>query len=300
LVAVGAWRLMQGPVELDWALPYVQAGFARAGLGMDVTMSGVRLGIDRGTRQLDLRVEDVHLSLPSGERLASFPEMATSFSLGSLLRGRLAPTQLTVERPVVELSRDASGSISFRIGGAAAGSGQDIAMSMIGPAEADAPMGQLTRLRIREATVIVDDEMVGRRWRAGNLDAAITRDDKGSAGDFSVAVTLGAETSELHATYRYAAARRKLDLGLSVDRAQPAALAELLPTLAPMSSIHVPVSGTAQTQFDIDESKFEGMRVDLSFGAGWLQNAQFPGGRLAVGGGELHAVYAPEEKRVRL
>ncbi|HEX3884618.1 MAG TPA: AsmA-like C-terminal domain-containing protein [Stellaceae bacterium] len=300
LVGVGIWRLMQGPVELDWALPYVQAGFARAGLGMDVTMSGVRLGIDRGTRQLDLRVEDVHLSLPNGERLASFPEMATSFSLGSLIRGRLAPTQLIVERPVVALSRDVSGSIRFRIGDDAAASGLDIAMSVIGPAVADAPMGQLTRVRIRDATVVVDDQVVGRRWRAGHLDAAITRDGAGSAGDFSVAVTLGAETSELHATYRYAASRRKLDLGLSADRVQPAALAELLPTLAPLSNIHVPISGTAQTQFDVDETKFEGLRVDLAFGAGWLHNAQFPGGRLAVGGGELHAVYAPEAQSVRL
>ena len=37
-------------------------------------------------------------------------EMATSFSLGALLGGRLEPTRLTVEHPVLLLTRDAAGS----------------------------------------------------------------------------------------------------------------------------------------------------------------------------------------------
>jgi hypothetical protein len=300
IAGVGIWRLMQGPVELDWLLPYVQAGFARAGLGVDVSMSAVRFRIDKSTRQLDLRVEDVHLYSPAGERLASFPEMATSFSLGALIRGRLAPTQLTVEHPVVALSRDKAGAISFRIGDAGTASGLDIAAALIGPAEPDAPIGQLRHLRIHDATLIVDDEMAGRRWQAAHLDAAIARDEAGSSGDLAVAVTLGTKTSEVHAAYRYAAVRRKLDFSASADGVSPPALAPLLPALAPLANLHVPVSGTVESQFDFDEAKFEGLRVDLDFGAGWLDSAQFPGGRLSFGTGELHAAYAPEAHRLRL
>jgi hypothetical protein len=291
---------MQGPVELDWLLPYVQAGFARAGLGVEVSMSAVRFGIDRTTRELDLRVEDVHLYSPSGARLASFPEMATSFSLGALIRGQLAPTQLTIEHPVVALSRDKTGAISFRIGDAGTASGLDIVAALIGPIAPDTPIGQLRRLRIHDATLIVDDEMAARRWQAAHLDAAIARDEAGSSGDLAVAVTLGAETSEVHATYRYAAARRKLDFSASVDRIEPPALASLLPALAPLANLHVPVSGTIESQFDFSEVKFEGLRVDLDLGAGWLDSAQFPGGKLSFGAGDLHAVYAPEMQRVRL
>ncbi len=291
---------MQGPVELDWLRPSVQAGFDRAGLGVEVSMSAVRFGIDRTTRQLDLRVEDVHVYSRSGERLASFPGMATSLSLGALIRGRLAPTQLTVEHPVVELSRDKAGAVSFRIGDAGTTSGLDIVAALIGPAATDTPIGQLSRLRIHDATLIVDDDMAGRRWQAAHLDAAIARDAAGSSGDLSAAVTFGTHTSEVQATYRYAAARRKLDLSVSADGVDPPALAPLLPGLAPLANLHAPVSGSIESQFDFDEAKFEGLRVDLGFGAGWFDSAQFAGGKLAFGGGELHAVYAPEAQRLRL
>src|SRR5439155_1578621 len=75
-----------------------------------------RLGIDPAAHQLGLWAEDVRLSLPSGEPLATFPEMATSFHLGSLLTGWIEPTQLTVERPVLRLVRDENGAFTARIG----------------------------------------------------------------------------------------------------------------------------------------------------------------------------------------
>lgn len=291
---------MQGPVALDWLLPTVEAGFARAGLGVDVSMSGVRLGIDGATRQLDLRVDDVHLSLRGGEPLASFPEMVTSFSLGSLIEGRLSPTRLTVERPVVALSRDKTGAVSFRIGDTGQKGGLGLAALLIGPARPDGPMGQLTQIRIHDATVTVDDELLGKRWQAGHLDAAIARDGDGSAGDLSVAVTIGGDTTEVQANYRYAAARQKLDLGVSADKVHPDALAPLLPLLAPLEAVHIPVSGTVQTQYSFDEHKFEGMRADLALAGGRIDSAQFSGGHLAIQGGELQAVYAPETQSVRL
>ena len=58
---VGIWRVMQGPIELDWLAPYVEAAFERSGSGLKVAISGVRFGIDRTTHQLDLRAENVHV-----------------------------------------------------------------------------------------------------------------------------------------------------------------------------------------------------------------------------------------------
>jgi len=293
---VAVWRLMQGPIELDRLAPYVEAGFARAYPGLRMTIKGVRLGIDRATHQLDLRVEDVHLASANGEPLASFPEMQTSFGLGDLLRGRLAPTRLAVERPAVRLRRDRTGALSLRIGDAAAADAPfDLAAALDDPA-----LARLRRLRIRDATVTVDDALYGRRWQADRLDAALERGEAGIDGDLAAVVALGARPTELHADYRYQPARRKLDLNLAAAGIEPAALASLVPSLEPLARLHVPVSGTLETQFDFDERKFEGLRVDLDFGAGWVETAQFPGGRLDLGGGELHAVYAPEEQRLRL
>src|SRR5215212_9411009 len=117
-LTLAIWRLMQGPVELDRLAPYVEAAFERSGFGLKLSISGVRFGIEPGTHQLGLWVEDVRVSLPGGEPLASFPEMTTSFSLAALLRGWIEPTQLTVERPVLRLVRDERGACTTRIGSA--------------------------------------------------------------------------------------------------------------------------------------------------------------------------------------
>jgi len=85
VVGAGTWRLLQGPIELDRLIPYVQEAFERSGAGLGVAVSGVSIAIDRQTHQLDLRINDVRLALPNGVKLANFPEMATSFSLGALL-----------------------------------------------------------------------------------------------------------------------------------------------------------------------------------------------------------------------
>ncbi|MGH7061023.1 MAG: hypothetical protein ACREFH_11585, partial [Stellaceae bacterium] len=136
----GIWRLMQGPVELNWLAPYIETAFDRAGTGLKVTVSGVRFGLDRTTQQLDLRATGVRVSLADGAPLANFPEMATSFGLGALLRGRLEATRVVIERPVLRLVRDPSGMISAQIGStnlAAPSLGPQMLENLAGPREAD-------------------------------------------------------------------------------------------------------------------------------------------------------------------
>ena len=110
------WRLTQGPIDLDTLTPYVQQLVNRPGGGMQIAISGARLGIDRQSRQLDLQLEDVRVADADGEPFAAFPEMTAGFSLGSLLQGKLAPTRIVVEHPVLHLVRDETGAIRFRFG----------------------------------------------------------------------------------------------------------------------------------------------------------------------------------------
>src|SRR5207248_1367069 len=63
VVGFAIWRLMQGPITLDWLAPYVEAGLERSGFGLKVAIGGVRLAIDRPTHQLHLWAEGVRLSL---------------------------------------------------------------------------------------------------------------------------------------------------------------------------------------------------------------------------------------------
>ena len=299
----GIWRLMQGPIELNWLTPYVEAAFDRSGIGFKVAISGVRVGIDRTSHQLDLRVENVRLSLPGGEKLARFPEMATSFGLGTLLRGRLAPTQVVVERPVLHLLRDAGGSISAQIGvgtEAAPALGPDMIEQLAGPREPNAPLGLLRRLDIRGATVIVDDQRSGQIWRVDRVDLGVNRSAKGVRGDFSLAIPVGNSVPELHATYRYFAERQVLDLDIAIDGVQPAAIPPLIPELAQLQHVEAPVSGTLRTRIDLARHVAEGSRLDLALGRGQVHSDWLPSGSVAIDKGEFHAVYSPETSEIHV
>lgn len=299
----GIWRLSQGPIALDWLAPYVEAAIERSGLDLDVAISGVRFGITRETHQLDLWAENVRLARRDGAPLASFPEMTVSFGLGPLLGGRLAPTQLSVERPVLHLRRDAAGAISAQIGADDQASGYlgPQFLEQLGmPRDREEALATLRHVGIRGATVIVDDAGSGRSWRAERVDMSVERSGKGIRGEISFALPLGQSMPELHATYRYLADRRLLDLEIQVDRVEPAAIPPLIPELAQLQHIGAPVSGTLRTRIDTAAGVAQGSRLDLAFGKGRLYSQWLPNGAVAIEGGELRATYAPEKSEVRL
>lgn len=302
IAAGGIWRLMQGPIELDRLVPYVQQALERSGNGLGVAVSGVSIAIDRRTHQLDLRAQNVRLALPNGEKLANLPEMATSFSLGALLGGRLEPTRVTVERPVLLLTRGADGGLSFKVGDsedAARGLGFDDPLAVLGPPRAGAPMSLLRQVTIRDATVVIDDRMTGHVWRADRVAATLDRGDAGVDGDLSFSADLGGNTPDLHASYRYDADVQRLNLKLAVDGLDPTALAPLVPALTPLAQARMPVSGTIDLGFDLAGGRIETGRLDLGFGAGKFDTPLLPGG-LPVESGELHAGYSPETRELRL
>ena len=297
------WRLMQGPIALDWLAPYIEAGLERSGIGFKVAIGGVRLGIDRATHHLDVRAEDVRLSQPDGEPLARLPEISTSFGLRELLHGQLTPTQLIVERPVIHLVRDSRGALTAQLASpddTATALGPQMLEQLAGARQSDAPFGLLQRLRIRGATVIVDDQRTRQSWRVERVDVAVERSGKGIRGDFSLAVPMGSSMPELHAQYRYFADRHVLDLDLSIDGVEPTALPPLIPELAQLQHLQLPISGTLRTRIDLDQGSAQGSRLDLVLGKGQLQSEWLPKGIVTVEKGELHAVYAPEIAEIQL
>jgi hypothetical protein len=299
----GIWRLMQGPIALNWLAPYVEAAIARSESGLRVSFSGVRLGIDRDTHQLDLRAEDVRVATRDGAPIARFPEFAASFSLGAILHGRLEPTRLVVESPVLHLVRAKNGAISAQIGsGGAAGPGLGPGMiaRLAGPPARDAPLGLLRRLDIRHATLILDDRSNGHSWRADRVDVAVNRSATGVRGNLSLAVPLAGSLPELHVSYRYLAQRQLLDLDMAIDGVEPARIPPLIPELAQLQHIDAPVSGTLRTRINFKTQQPEGGRLDLALGPGRLRSRFLPDGSVAIQKGELQATYAPESESVRL
>lgn len=299
----GLWRLMQGPINLNVITPYIQEAFNHSADGLRITISAGFLGIDRETHQLDLWIEGVRISQSDGEPLATFPAMSAAFSLRSLLHGRVAPTRLVVERPVLRLIRDEAGAIRFRFGDQesdASSFGPEFLEQLAGSPKPEAPFGLMRWVIVRDATIVLDDRQMGRRWQADRVDAALERNPEGFTGDLSLGLPIGGRKSEFHASYRYSSGERALDFALEIVGVEPAALASLAPELAPLAVANFPVSGTLATRLNVAGFTNEGLRADLRFGKGSIRSELLPEGSLALEEGTLRAVYAPETGELRL
>ncbi|HEY1431496.1 MAG TPA: hypothetical protein VGF39_07705, partial [Stellaceae bacterium] len=292
----GSWLLMQGPIDLDGLTPYVQQLMNRTAGGMQIAVEHARLGIDRRTRQVDLQLEGVRVADADAQLFAAFPDMSASFSLGSLLQGKLAPTRLVVQHPVLHLIRDEAGAIRFRFGESsptAPSFGPEILDQLAGPPDPDRPLGLMQRVVIRDAAVIYDDRQANHRWEAERVDAWIERSPGGLAGDISLALPFGDRQPELHIRCRYASDERNVDLSMQIGGVNPATLASLSPELASFAAVDFPVSGTLATRLNLGALTNAGVRVDLYLGKGSIRSDLLPEGYLALQQGTVRAVYAP-------
>ena len=104
----GLWRLMQGPINLDVLTPYIQEALNRSADGLQITISGGRLGIDRETHQLDLWIEGARSRNRTGSRACRFSGHLGCLQPEIALSG-VAPTRLMIQRPVLRLIRDETG-----------------------------------------------------------------------------------------------------------------------------------------------------------------------------------------------
>jgi hypothetical protein len=299
----GLWRLAQGSIDLVWITPVLEHLLDRSAGTLHIAISGAHLRLERESGQLDLQMEGVRLAAADHEPVANLPDLSASFSFRSLLQGNVAPTRLVVERPIVRFIRDERGSIHLGLGEQRAdppGFPSDVLDQLAGPPNPDTPFGQLRRIVIRDATLVLDDRQTGRRLQADRVDASFERDPAGMAGNLSLALPLGRSTPELHAHCRYASAARTLDVVLEAGAIEPGALSQLSPELAPLAVANFPLSGTLAARLNLEDLTTEDMRVDLHFGQGSIRTELLPEGFLALQEGTFRAVYAPESSELQL
>ncbi|MFL5266586.1 MAG: hypothetical protein ACJ8AH_08325, partial [Stellaceae bacterium] len=293
--------MTQGPIDLDQLTPVVQQALNRSLGGVKIAISGGHFGIDPGSQALNLWLEGVRLSRDDGEPVATFPVVAASFSLSALLRGKMAPTRLVVQRPVLRFVRDENGKFRLGLGevDTEPASVSDLDQ-LAGPTRPDQPFGLMRRMTVRDATLVLDDRQTGRRWQADRVDATAERTSEGLAGDLSMAVAVAERRPEFHAAYRYSRSDGKLDLVGQIGAIEPAKLASLAPELQALEMAQFSVSGSLATRLDLASGSTEGVRIDLRFGKGSIKSDLLPEGQLTLEQGSLHAVYAPESSQLRL
>jgi hypothetical protein len=287
-----SWRLSQGPLELPWLVHRIEAAVNAEDSTTRLTIGSAALaweGFSKGVdRPLDLRLRGVDVTDSAGARLISVPSADVSLSLVGLLFGRIEPRGIEIDNATIKVFRSAGGDISLDLGTRSDASDSGDAppdepgirlpalLTEFGkPATNDfsasrSRFGQLRRVRIENASVVVIDHQLRATWRAPKAEIDLTRRAAGGVeGHAELVVSLGDQTAKLSVTAELAEGGRSTHVRAGMTPVAPAALARAAVSLAPLSALDAPVG--ASMTLDLGPTlAIQQARMTVQVGAGDL------------------------------
>ncbi len=297
-----AWRLAQGPLEIDWLTRRVQEAanavgpptlvIGRAALAWE----GFTRGVDS---PLNIRLTDLALLDGAGVRIAEVPVADVSLSAGWLVLGRIVPRAVELQGVRLRAQRSADGHVSVDLGGdgddaaapdaaatraappsdtpsAGAALLSDLLRELARPAGTDSGAqdslwSQIHRVRISNAALTVDDRQLGATWRASQVGLDVVRLGGGGAeANAELMLSLGGERLQATAHATLPAGGGRADVQAHLAPVVPARLAELAPGLAALRMLDAPVMLSATATMGADLIPAE-VKLQARVGAGRLQ-----------------------------
>jgi hypothetical protein len=292
-----AWRLGQGPIDVTALARRVQASLAAPGARFTIGHAALAWeGFHHPGQLLDVRVRDVAVFAPNGERVLQMPQAAVALSVPELLLLRVVPRRIAVTGAAISLQREADGALRLDFGGNAgpqpAPGGAELLAELSGRGSGKPILpwaAHLHSVQVTEASLTVRDAALGLTWSLPGTRIELHRlpHHGGVAG---------------HAEATFAARALRIGIGIEArldpDGMQlqarlspfsPAALAAAVPQLAALSAVDAPVSLNIAAQFDPDLGLRQASGSAVA-AAGTVVVAQ---SHLGVAGARLEARYSP-------
>ena len=196
-IALLAWRLSDGPIDLAWAARRAEAAHNRPDAKTRLAVGGTVLrwrGFKQAGYGLEFDARDVLLSAPGGAPVASISNLAFTVSPARLLFGVIAPQSIAASGAELHLTRSADGAVSLSGIQAASGvadapaSVRDATVELSRPARQGEPsdrsdmarrLSQLRDVRLEDVSIEVQDHALGKPWRVDVKQLGLQRQAEG-------------------------------------------------------------------------------------------------------------------------
>ncbi|MEM6781164.1 MAG: AsmA-like C-terminal domain-containing protein [Pseudomonadota bacterium] len=304
-VAVGtlAWRMSHEPLDIGFAKPYIQGAVKDAQAGFDLDMDEVFLEWPDFSGPILIGLGNARLIGEDNTEILNIDSAGIGVSYPHLLIGSVRPTAIIIKGPSlrIERTRDDLG-ISLQdyelpdddVDEESAGDWrQEVALRLTEIADNQFAQGtffsNLDKVEVREARVVVHDQVTGLSRYFTDMDASLLRSDEGAALSFNVVLpSRASEQSSFSMKLDYIKNRGLFQFGATMQNINPFLFGELFHHAKIFEGQDVKVSGNANVLLD---------RV-LNPTAGQI-NLQSPEGEL-VFEGEYREPLAYKDAKARL
>ena len=207
-----AWRLSRGPVHLGFLKDRVEQSINSGIAPVHVTIGDASIawgGFSHGLDQpLILRLTNLTVDTTAGADRVQIPAAEIALSARWLLIGRIVPRAITLDGARLLLVRNTDASLSFDLGGrrrdrAGISPLTGLLVALGAPPETDLQVGgrrfsQLSAVSIHDATVRLDDRLLGMKLSADRADIDLTRHPGGGMdGRATLILVLGGQRALL-------------------------------------------------------------------------------------------------------
>lgn len=289
LVAGSAWRLSQGPLSIQFLLPYAEDLLQRQDTRFRAELDDLILTWAGWERALDVRALGVRLVEKDAVRpVARIREVSVTLSVRALAEGKIAPTSLEIIRPRIRLIRDESGAFELDMGdppaqsdsqaesrpdsppdatpdtqpdsgtgtGTGMGSNADVLALLLnelsGPAQTGSSLRYLNRVSVIGAALRLEDRQLGINWGARHADITVERALVGLRATFDLDIDLQTSRPELHGEATFERSAERIDVKFDFARVNANQLGDQFAALAGLKALTAEFSGSGNLRVGLD------------------------------------------------
>ena len=305
----GFWRLSEGPWSVPALAPYLAAALSDPAAGRNVTLGETLLIWEPEASSVGFEVKDATITGRDGATRARIADMTLRISGLALLTGRIAPTEMTIIGPSVQLRRDPDGNLALGLeppegtdAEPALTSPNQLASAWLSPSSRSV-LASMRRLRLVGSTLTIDDRYLGTVWHASGLDISVARNSGREPPGFSASAGLSLDVDgqptpiTLNAGYDLASDRLTSD-GF-VAKLDPARLAHQVTALKSLAAFQIALDATMHVVTNI-AGDLEEARLSLSGTQGRLEHPALPPGGVSLDAFAAHLAFSGKDDRLRI
>jgi len=288
LLLLFIWQLYRGPIELPFLKPYIIRALNHDEAEYQVSVESVNIELVRSIQPIKIIANNVVYRKNDDSFVVNAPKTSVSFSIKALLRGVIAPSSVSVNKPTVYIfnnygiDKDNEAEINKKKIAYYFEAFEDF-IDRFNSDDNFYPESYINQISIQNAEVELHEVDLGRKWAFSDVNYQLERNLTNISTEVNALMKLGTQVASVGIEGEYRMLNNKLALEFYFSDLVPNALLETFLDKHSQENfykINLPLNGRISTLIDFNEViKFKNdimKSVDTAFEK---IDFQFEGGR---------------------